>query len=87
MAEILSNAGFSASQYHWGVFNFEFDNYNLLKRGITYTIELSSSGYSFSESAYLGWIKPHESPLNTFVGVAQTFLENAFGYELWGHKV
>ncbi len=87
MAEILSNANFSAGQYHWGVFNFEFDQYNTIKRGLTYTIELSSSGYSFTESAYVGWIKPHEDLVNTFNEVVDIFTKNPFGYQLWGHKI
>jgi membrane-bound inhibitor of C-type lysozyme len=87
LAEILSGSGFSSGQYHWGVFKFEFDNYNKIKRNVTYTIELSASGYSFSESSYMGWVKPHEDFKNTFTGTGGTFLNNAFGYEIWGHKI
>lgn len=87
MAEILTDAGFSSNEFHWGVFNFEFDKYNKIKRGITYTMELSSSGYTFADSSYLGWIKPHEDFINTFTGSGGSFLNNAFGYELWGHKI
>ncbi len=87
IAEILANADFSANQYHWGIFNFEFDKYNKIKRGLTYTIELSASGYSFAENAYLAWIKPFEDRHNTFTDTITSFLENPFGYEIWGHKI
>lgn len=36
-----------------------FDSPTQLDRG-TYTLRLSSSGYSFSSSSFLGWIQQHE---------------------------
>ncbi len=86
-AEIVSTAGFTAGQFHWGIFNFEFDKYNLLKKNTTYTIELDSSGYSFSEFSYLGWIKPHEDLINSRADAYDIFTQNPYGYELWGFRV
>ena len=50
----------STDGYMWGRVSLEFDQPLKLRKG-TYTIELSSSGYTFGESAYLGWIRPHEN--------------------------
>lgn len=47
------------------------DDYGYIYKGIefgtafpivsgTYTVELSSSGYTYSESSFLGWVKDHE---------------------------
>lgn len=86
-AELIANSGFTASQYHWGIFTFEFNKYNVLKKNITYTIELSSSGYTFDESSFLGWVKPHEDFINTASDTIPIFTEYPYGYELWGLRI
>ena len=64
MAEIKTEAGLSDNQYHWAYVNFDFGKYIYLEKNISYFIELSSSGYTFSESSYIGWCRPHENDPN-----------------------
>ena len=40
-----------------------FTNPLILSRG-AYTLELSQSGYSFLETSYLSWVRPHENIFN-----------------------
>lgn len=54
-----------------------FDNNVILDKG-TYTLELSSSGYTFSESAYMGWVKEHDQ---IFFGTDYT-VNNIWEYPL-----
>lgn len=82
MAQIESLAGFTANQYHHGYFTFEFDDYINLKNNKTYRIELSAAAYTFSESAYIGWIRPHENLYNNATSEINAY-DNAFGFQLW----
>ena len=82
-AEIETLAGFTANQYHHGYFTFEFDSHYPIKRNTTYRIELTSSGYSFSESAYIAWIRPHENGFNNSTIDLTDAANNPFGYQVW----
>ena len=84
IANIISMA--SLSNFTWGTFSFYLDEDVVLHPDTDYTLELSSSGYSYSESSYIGMVKPHENPKNTFEDTAINSYENAFGFELWGYK-
>ncbi|GEM_PF-2197895 len=77
-AEIVTGAGFTANEYHYGYLLFSFDRYVNLFDLTNYKLVLSSSGYSFLESSYLGWIEPHENVLN---GV-----NRGHGFKLYGPK-
>lgn len=55
----------------------DFDNSLILKNG-TYDFELSSSGYTFSNSSYLGWIKSHENIFNDLTTVSSSFQFNPY---------
>ena len=83
-AQIISNAGFTAGQYHYGF--FKFDMSAILNIDTTYTLELSSSGYTFSEASYLGWIREHENNTNSIDGTITSSLSNPLSYQLWGYK-
>jgi len=87
MTEILANTGWSAGQYHYGRIRFSFDLPVILQHGVSYTIKLTSSGYTFSEASYLGWCKSWDNLINTFVDEATITddLERAFDYELWNY--
>ena len=82
-AQLVSAASWSAGQYHHGYINFEFADYVNLKRNTTYRINLTSSGYTFAATAYLGWIRPHENVYNNSTELTNEF-SNSFGYQLWG---
>jgi hypothetical protein len=44
--------------------------------GKSYTLELSSSGYSFAESSHIGWIKQHDSDFHDYDGTPTTDCQN-----------
>lgn len=82
-SEIEASAGWSSGQYHYGVVKFGFTDDVDLQRGVTYTMEISASSYTFSESSYFGWVKPHEDLINYFSDEIESDFENPFGYEIW----
>jgi len=55
----------------------ELDNTSPL-RTQNYTVEISSSGYTYSSGSYLGWIKPYENVYNDIEEVNYDTL-NSFG--------
>jgi len=85
LAEIKSSASWLDNEYHWGMILFNLDNNVPVQKDVTYTIELSASGYSFNESSYVGWIKEHEDETNTFTKTTGTDFNNPFSYQLWGY--
>ena len=87
MTEILTGTSWTANQYHYGVINFEFATPVALLVDTTYTAVLSSSGYVFSESSYLGWVKSYTNHLNTVAGATSSDLENPFDVEIWDYKI
>lgn len=68
--------------YMWGRVSLEFDQPLKLRKG-TYTIELSASGYTFNESAYLGWIRPHENIWTQITYTPSGDLEKPLDYRLF----
>ena len=60
----------TTNNYAWLAKALTFDDFQV--DGGTYTIELSSSSYTFSESSYLGWIRRHE---NIYVTSSPTVLD------------
>ena len=67
MTAIKLGAGLSDNQYHWGAVRFTLDNSVVLKRKVTYKLEISATSYTFSESSYFGLIKPYENLINETV--------------------
>lgn len=53
-----------------------------IKKG-TYSLELSASGYTYSSSSFLGWIKPHENLFNPTETTPTEFTENPFRYLIY----
>ena len=58
------------------------DVYAPLKKG-TYKIELSSSGYTYSNSSFLGWIKSHENIYNDLESTPIDYTYNPYDYLLY----
>lgn len=51
-----------------------------------YKIKISTSGYTFSESSYLGWVKEHEDlkvPVKFIVSGDQN---NPLSFEIWSYE-
>lgn len=76
-ADIKSDLSTSDNYAHlWKV--IEFSNPVHLSKG-SYTLELSHSGYTFSDTSYLGWIKEHE---NIFQNTADLTGLSSYDYPL-----
>ena len=67
--------------YAHGPIKFEFDNPIVVNRG-AFSIQLSSSGYSFSENAYFGWTRKHEGFVNIFTD-PNLITSNPLSVEVW----
>lgn len=52
----------------------------ILEKG-SYDIELTASGYTFSDSAYIGWIKEYDI-YNEFETVPTNQLDNPYGFRI-----
>ena len=83
-AEIKSDLSTSDNFAHiWKrlVFSTPFQ----LSKG-TYTLELSSSGYTFAESAYIGWIREYENVFNETSGTIDTLFDNPFSFQIFENR-
>jgi len=78
--ESITSASFTGDYSH-GFVTLNFADPIVLLSG-DFTITLSTD-YTFSESAYIGWIKPHEN--NPF-GEQANDLDNAFGIQFWEYR-
>ncbi len=85
LADIKSGAGFNDNEYHTGFFQVTLNNPVVLNKNITYTIEISASGYTFSESSYLGWEKEWDNYTNTFSVSITGEDQSPFAYRLWSY--
>jgi hypothetical protein len=83
--EIETLAGLTPGDYFHGPFNFEFDDSIVVNKG-NFTIQLSASGYTFSESAYFGWVKPHEDISVDIDYTITNGRQNPFGVEIWTYQ-
>lgn len=83
VSDLKNGAGLNDNEYHKGF--FKIDLRATLQHDRLYSLELSSSGYSFSGSSYLGWIKEFENLTNSFSESIWTFHQKPFGYQLWGY--
>lgn len=72
--------------YKIGYILFEFLKPVGLSRDIEYTLELSSSSYTFSASKSMGWIKEYLDETNSLTDVSIDDLGKAFSYRLWGWR-
>ena len=51
-----------------------------------YELELSSSGYTFSQSSYMGWIKKHDTRFDETSGTPVSDMENPYSYQFFNFK-
>jgi len=72
----------TASNYAWlwKVLNF---TENVALKAKTYTLELSSSGYTYNSSSWLGWVKDHESIFNDREDAFVTAHENPLSFRIY----
>jgi hypothetical protein len=48
-----------------------------------YTLSLVGTGYSFSESAYVGWVNGHDLAKYPLVGTPASHLQYPYDFEIW----
>ena len=80
--DIKSSCGLSEAYFHayYAISMTPF----LLPRG-EYTIKLESSGYTFSESSFVGWCKDVD-PVGRVSGTPENYTENPFSFNLIEYK-
>ncbi len=72
-----------SADYSHGFYSFDIDIKLTPKE---YTLELSSTGYTFNDNAYIGWIKEHENNTNNFTTSIDNYYNNPFSYQIWEYK-
>jgi hypothetical protein len=72
----------TTNDYAQAYFRINFDNKVHLPSA-TYKLRLSSSGYTFSESSYMGWVRDHEDLKVTLGYTPASDLTNPLSYEIW----
>jgi hypothetical protein len=75
----------TSDNYVHAYYNVTLDKNPVLNHGI-YSLKLTSSGYSFNESAYIGWIALHENERNEMEYTPESDGQNSLTFELWEHK-
>lgn len=83
-ASIEGDGPATATNYFHGPVALIFDSPIVVNRG-AFEITLSSSGYTFSEAAYIGWIAEHENIVNNFTSTGNT-LDNPLSVEIWSYQ-
>lgn len=58
---VMADATIGSEDYYHGHVSFTFTRYPNLKPG-EYTLELSSTGYTYAEDEFIGWCKAWEDP-------------------------
>lgn len=58
IASIIAQSGKSKTTYH-GYITFK-EKPAILEKSVDYKLVLSSSDYSFGDSHYIGWVRPHD---------------------------
>lgn len=79
-ADVYTALG-TSDDYAHAYFTISFE-YRHLPPG-TYKLRLSSSGYTFSESAYLGWVRDHEDLIVPLDYTPSDDSENPLSYQVW----
>jgi hypothetical protein len=83
-ADVYSGLG-TANLYAHAYFRVDMTNMPPLHPG-SYKLRLSSSGYTFSESAYLGWVRDHEDLKAPIDGAPASDLNNPMSFEMWVYQ-
>lgn len=84
-AYIESNTDATNLNYYHGMVRFDFTTPFVIRKG-TVTLTLNASTYTFSESAFFGWVKPHENKYFTQEQSPSAGAFQSFGVEFWRYK-
>lgn len=78
ISDIYTNS-LVGNAYAHGFFRFQFSNVSILEPG-DYDIELSGSSYTYSNSAYIGWLSDYEFVTTK---TSNSAITNPLGMEIW----
>lgn len=80
----LAISAISAVAYFHGVVQFDVDV--ALKSGVTYIIELASTGYTYGDSAFIGWCNDFDLRCNDVAFDDDSSISAALRMEIWERK-
>ena len=80
IADLYTSGGFTEPYVH-GVFTFDFDS--PMSKETDYKLALVSSGYTFSESGYVGWVKDFDLRKYTANYAPTAGYQSSFIFEVW----
>lgn len=80
-AQIETNAGLNPNEFFHGPVQFKLATPVPINPG-SFQVKLKATGYGFQESAYFGWVKPHEDFINNFTNPNDP-RRNVLGIEFW----
>lgn len=81
----LKNALATTNNYMHLFYRIYFEKNPAIHSG-DYELELSSTGYTFDEDSYLGWVSMHEDLINNITYTPTDDRENPLSFQLWGYK-
>ena len=78
----------SADPTHHGFFNFDFATEIVLNEETTYTLELSTTGYTedLGTPNYFGWVIPHIDLLPSFSITTTSDDQKPYGFRIWSYQ-
>ena len=74
----------TALNYTHGFFDFGIDDL-VLNEGV-YTLELSTSGYTYAPDTYFGWVKEFENRTNNLTGTVTNVTDSPLSFQIWEYK-
>lgn len=84
IGDVKTQGGFT-NDYFRTWFPVTFDSPAVLPKG-DYNFKLTSTGYSFSSSAFIAWCREHENEKVNFNHIPENDLQNPLSYELYTRK-
>lgn len=81
-SDIETNTNSTNLNYYHGYYRFLFSGAAFVNEG-DFILKLVQTGYTYSDSAYLGWVKPHESITVDLDYTPVDAKENPFGVQIW----
>ena len=84
-ADIEADTDSEPGNYWHGNYKIIFDKPFSINEGL-FDIRLEHTGYSFQESAYLAWVKPHENKYVDESHSPVSDIYNSLGFTLWGYQ-
>lgn len=80
----IAISALDAATYFHGVVQFDIDV--SLKSGVTYIVELASTGYTYGTSSFIGWCNDFDLRCNDIGYSASGSINAALRMELWERK-